>query len=107
MENLEYVAQILFHKLVIAPESFKWPTAEKVQLLFADDAWIAQAICHEISYGNKYKNIHAQHIEKIQSIIKNFKIDQTDYRYLLKEKITQYCLQVNENFFRIGNACLI
>jgi hypothetical protein len=107
IDNLEYLLKMLFYILPVEPTYFECCIPKKIQVMFADDAWINQAIGHELSQAEQFKNSYAQHMKEIQSIPKNFKIDQIDYRELVDLEIKKYCLQVNENFFTRKNLCLI
>jgi hypothetical protein len=100
IDNLEYVLKIIFYTLPAkSKQNFEYAAPKKIQVLFADDEWVTQAIQYELDYVEQYKNLYDQHITEIKLIPKNFLIEQDNYQDLVAQQIKHYCLQVNAKFF--------
>lgn len=107
IDNLEYLLKTIFHTLPVDPTVFDCRIPKNIQVLFPNDVWICQAIGYEHAEFEQFKYRYAQHMKEIQSIPKNFNVDQIDYQELVDLQIQKYCLQVTEKFFVRNNLCLI
>lgn len=101
IDNLEYVLKIIFYTLPAkSKQNFEYAFPEKIQVLFANDKWVTQAIQYELADFDQYKNLYNQHVTEIKLIPKNFSIDQANYQEQVAQQIKYYCSEINEKFFR-------
>jgi hypothetical protein len=101
INNLAFVTTMLdtLHKDI----EYCWPT--KVEIMFADDLWVKQAIEKEFLYFKNYKSIFETIMEEIKLCAQQLQIDQVDYCDQLTQQIKQITFNCDQTFFKKSELC--
>lgn len=97
--NLAFVTEML-NKLQSIEYQFEHQPLTKVEIMFADDAWVKQSIEKEFFHFKNNKNIFEKVLEKIKLCAQQLNIDQDDYCDVFAQQIQQITLGCDQNFFK-------
>jgi len=101
MDNLSFVTDLLTVKLPIDNIEFQMPV--KVQIMFAKDPWLQEAILKEKQYLDQYTVLYNGIITEVKNFTQEINIDQVDYVDQLEQKIKTRLMQCDQSFFKWGN----
>lgn len=101
MDNLFFVTDLLTVKLPTDNIEFRTPV--KVQIMFAKDLWVQEAILKEKQYLDQYTVLYNGIITEIKKFTQEINIDQADYVVQLEQKIKLRLVQCDQSFFKWSN----